>query len=105
MGLSLPRNHCHASGQKGISILQSSCFPSTLTSFPQFDLFKVDQRFILRRNCKVFMALQARGPKGFPEREDWENEFMRGWYRTWPIFWEDECVDHRVSVFLSSPSC
>ncbi|KAK0433181.1 hypothetical protein EV421DRAFT_1910332 [Armillaria borealis] len=59
----------------------------------KFDLFKVDQRFVLRRNCLAFMALWVRGPAGFPEREEWENEFMRGWHRKWPIFWEDERVD------------
>ncbi len=73
--------------------------------------FKVDQRFILRRNCKVFMALQARGPKGFPEREDWENEFMRGWHRKWPVFWEGracqssgECLS-LVSITLKLMIC
>ncbi|SJL14294.1 uncharacterized protein ARMOST_17750 [Armillaria ostoyae] len=39
------------------------------------------------------MALRVRGADGGIEYDEWVKEFMCGWHRKWPVFWEDERVN------------
>ncbi|SJK99863.1 uncharacterized protein ARMOST_03174 [Armillaria ostoyae] len=58
----------------------------------KFNLFTPAQRYILRNNCIVYVALTVRGNHG--ALYDWVKAFSVGWQSRYPIFWEDIMVNH-----------
>ncbi|KAK0496501.1 hypothetical protein EDD18DRAFT_1105614 [Armillaria luteobubalina] len=64
-----------------------------LRKIKKLDLFAVNQRFVLRRNCGIYMALKVRAGSGSIEYDEWVREFMHGWHQKWLVYWEDTRVD------------